>query len=88
MPSIINDNNGVESSGKDSNIRGGHAKARTRCIKPLVNSGSLDKFAHRDLTPVIGREFDDGLQVRDIITADEQLVKDLAVTSQYWPMRT
>jgi hypothetical protein len=82
MPSLLNSTNIVDSNGQDSTIRGGHAKAQTRCLKPLVNSGSLDKFAHRDLTPVIGREFDDGLQVRDLVKADPQLINDLAVTSQ------
>ena len=55
--------------------------AQTRCLQPMVNSGSLDKYTHRDLTPAIGREFE-GLQARDLISGDEQLVKDLAVTSQ------
>jgi hypothetical protein len=82
MPSILNGANGVHSNEQDSNLRGGHGKAQTRCLKPLVNSGSLNKFAYRDLTPVIGREFDDGLQVTDLVKADQQLIKDLAVTSK------
>lgn len=45
----------------------------------MVNAGSLDKYKHQDLTPVIGREFE-GLQVTELLTADEQLIKDLAVT--------
>ena len=45
----------------------------------MVNSGSLDKYKHQDLTPVIGREFE-GLQVTKLLTADEQVIKDLAVT--------
>lgn len=79
MPSAINGTNG---SGSDaSNIVGGHAKSQTRCHKPMVNSGSLDKFSQRDLTPIIGREFE-GLQVKDLLKADGQLIKDLAITSQ------
>lgn len=62
-----------------SNIRGGSSKARTRCSKPLVNSGFLDKYNHEDLTPVIGREFE-GLQVTELLKADPQLINDLAVT--------
>jgi hypothetical protein len=65
----------------NSNIRGGNSKARTQCLKPLVNSGSLNKYTSRDLTPIIGREFE-GLQARDLIVADEQLIKDLAATSK------
>jgi alpha-ketoglutarate-dependent taurine dioxygenase len=45
----------------------------------MVNSGSLDKYQHQDITPVIGREFE-GLQVTDLLQGDEQLIKDLAVT--------
>lgn len=62
-------------------IRGGNSKAQTRCIKPLVYSGSLDKFNHADITPVIGREFT-GVQVVDFLEADQQLIKDLAITSK------
>ena len=62
-----------------ANIRGGNTIARTRCLRPLVNSRSLDKYRHQDLTPVIGREFE-GLQVTDLLSSDEQLIKDLAVT--------
>ncbi|KKY17020.1 putative alpha-ketoglutarate-dependent taurine dioxygenase [Phaeomoniella chlamydospora] len=62
-----------------SNIRGGHRDARTRFQKPLVNSGSLDRFKYSDLTPVIGREYLD-VQVADLLAGDEQLIKDLAIT--------
>ena len=64
-----------------SNIRGGHRDARSRCAKPLVNSGSLNRFKHSDLTPVIGREYLD-LQVADLLASDDQLIKDLAITSK------
>lgn len=64
-----------------SNIRGGHPSARTRCVKPLRYSGTLDVYRSADVTPVIGREFTD-LQVRDLLRHPnrEQLIKDLAVT--------
>jgi len=75
MPSVIN-----ETNGSSPTILGGHAKSQTRCHKPMVNSGSLNKFSQRDLTPIIGREFE-GLQVRDLLKADGQLIKDLAITS-------
>jgi alpha-ketoglutarate-dependent taurine dioxygenase len=53
--------------------------ARTRCLQPMVNFGSLDKYKCQDLTPVIGREFE-SLQVTELLDSDEQLIKDLAVT--------
>ena len=46
----------------------------------MINSGSLEGYKHQDLTPVIGREFE-GLQVKEILAGDEQLMKDLVVTS-------
>lgn len=45
----------------------------------MVNSGTLNKYTHQDLTPVIGMEFE-GLQVTELLEGDEQLIKDLAVT--------
>ena len=59
-------------------IPGGDAKAQTRCLQPMVNSGSLDKYNHQDLTPVIGRVFED-LQIADLLKGDDQAVKDLAI---------
>ena len=54
--------------------------AKTRCLQPLKNAGSLEKFEHNDLTPVIGTEFI-GIQAAEWLSGDEQLIKDLAVTS-------
>jgi len=64
----------------ESPIRGGNDAARTRCLAPIKNSGSLDRYDHNDLTPVIGREF--FFQATDLLEADEQLMRDLAVTSK------
>jgi hypothetical protein len=75
MPSAAYTN----SPGDSSTIRGGSPRAQSRCSKPLVNSGSLDKYKHQDLTPVIGREFE-GLQVTELLKGEAQLIKDLAVT--------
>lgn len=65
-----------------ASTRGGNARARTRCTKPLVYSGSLDSYTYQDVTPVIGREFQ-GLQVVDLLAAhnSDQMIRDLAVTS-------
>ncbi|KAI0480747.1 TfdA family taurine catabolism dioxygenase TauD [Xylariaceae sp. FL0804] len=63
----------------NANILGGHPDSRPTISKPLVYSGSLDRFEQNDLTPVIGREYY-GLQIRDLLKWDDQAVKDLAVT--------
>ena len=70
------------SNGLDSTMRGGNPKARTRCIKPMVNSRSLDKYNYFDVTPVIGRQFEN-LQVTDILKSEDQVVKDLAITGEF-----
>lgn len=63
----------------------GHGKAadeaRTRCVSPMSYTGSLDAYAHKELTPVIGREYPD-VQVADFLTAPNrtQMIRDLAVT--------
>lgn len=75
MPSIVDD----ESSPQD-HILGGHAQARTRLRKPLQYTGTLDHFTHQDLTPVLGREYE-GLQARDLLTWEDDMIRDLAVTS-------
>jgi hypothetical protein len=67
----------LDSLGAD--IRGGNVIARTRCLRPMINTGSLEKYKYQDLTPVIGREFE-GLQVTEILNSEESLVGDLAVT--------
>ena len=61
-------------------IVGGNSTARSRLSVPLVYSGSLDSFKHQDLTPVIGREYE-GLQVTDLLSQGDILIRDLAVTS-------
>ncbi|KAK4121010.1 taurine catabolism dioxygenase [Parathielavia appendiculata] len=63
----------------DSNVVGGHATARPRLLKPLPYAGALDKFRHQDLTPVIGREYEN-LQVTDLLKGGDDVIRDLAVT--------
>ncbi|CAM1501867.1 Fc.00g038510.m01.CDS01 [Cosmosporella sp. VM-42] len=62
-----------------SNIVGGNPAAKTRCLKPLLYSGSLEKFTCAGITPVIGREYE-GLQVTELLEADNIMMKDLAST--------
>jgi hypothetical protein len=64
----------------ETSIIGGHENARSRLLKPLVYSGSLDSFKHEDSTPIIGREFE-GLQVRDLLKWGDEMIRDLAITS-------
>ena len=64
----------------NSSIVGGHSSALPRLLKPLVYSGTLDTFKHRDVTPVIGREFE-GLQVTDLLKLGDDMIRDLAIMS-------
>jgi hypothetical protein len=75
MPTIIEETH--------SPIRGGHPDARPRISRPLEYSGSLGRYQHQDLTPVIGREYE-GLQVAEILQSPDrdQLIQDLAATSR------
>lgn len=75
MPSTV-------SSSVESSIIGGNARAKTRCLKSLIYSGSLERFTHADITPVIGREYE-GLQVTELLAADDNMMKDLACISTY-----
>lgn len=66
----------------DGQFFGGNAQARTRLLKPLKYTGTLDSFKHQDLTPVVGREYE-GLQVKDLLRWGDEMIRDLAVTSEY-----
>lgn len=52
--------------------------------KPLELTGALDAFESFDVTPVIGREFPNA-SLKDFLRApnSDDLLRDLAVTSQY-----
>lgn len=60
---------------------GGNVQARTRLSQPLKYTGTLDSFKNQDLTPVLGREYE-GLQVRDLLKWGDEMIRDLAVTSE------
>ncbi|KAK3327991.1 alpha-ketoglutarate-dependent taurine dioxygenase [Cercophora scortea] len=68
MPSAITDSGGF----------GGNDIARPQ-TKRISYSGSLDAFVQNDPTPVIGREYE-GVQVVDLLEADDRVIRDLAVT--------
>lgn len=63
----------------ESPLIGGNDIARPRATR-LKYSGSLEKYTYSDVTPVIGRQFED-LQVRELLKADGQVYRDLALTS-------
>lgn len=69
----------------DSHFIGGHESARSQLSKPLVYSGTLEKFKNQDVTPIIGREFE-GLQVRDLLKWGDEMIRDLAITSTQPPL--
>lgn len=79
MPSVKRahlDNQNVS----DSSVVGGDPSARSRLLKPLAYTGSLDGFKNQDLTPAIGREYE-GLQVTDLLKWGDDMIRDLAFTS-------
>merc|ERR1711939_4841 len=55
-------------------------KSHTRLLHSLGYRGSLDRFAHEDATPAIGREYSSELQLADLITASDEVLRDLAYT--------
>lgn len=72
----------ISSSAVRSNIVGGNSEAKTRCREPLLYSGSLEKFTHADITPVIGREYE-GLQVTELLSVEDTMIRDLASISKH-----
>lgn len=66
----------------DGQYVGGNVQVRTRLTKPLEYTGTLDSFKSQDLTPVLGREYE-GLQVKDLLRWGDEMIRDLAVTSEY-----
>lgn len=64
---------------RSDSIIGGHPDSRPRLSNPITYTGSLEKSiaSQLDLTPAIGREIS-GVQIRDLIDADDVLVRDLA----------
>lgn len=68
----------------DGQTFGGNAQAHPRLLKPLKYTGTLDNFRNQDLTPVIGREYE-GLQVKDLLRWGDEMIRDLAVTSEQSP---
>ena len=79
-PALNTGVNGVHKSSVSS-VRGGNVQSQTRCLNPIVYSGSLDRYKHQDLTPVIGREYE-GLQVTALLDEPDRhrRIKDLAAT--------
>lgn len=51
--------------------------------QPLKPRGVLDQYKSFDITPIIGREFAEDVQLVDLIQAEnsDELLRDLAITS-------
>lgn len=81
MPSVKRVHVDQGEDDQPSNIIGGHATARSKLLKPLVYSGTLDSFTQQDITPVLGREYE-GLQVTDLLKWGDEMIRDLAITSK------
>jgi hypothetical protein len=56
-------------------------KAQAQARAPLSSSHSLDKFQPKQLTPVIGTEFPEEVQIADLLSAtnSDELIRDLAI---------
>ncbi|KAH7371632.1 hypothetical protein BKA66DRAFT_514004 [Pyrenochaeta sp. MPI-SDFR-AT-0127] len=79
MPSINHVQAGDDHEERDSSTVDSQPTARSRLLKPLIYSGSLDEFKQQDVTPAIGREFE-GLQVTDLLKWGDEKIRDLAIT--------
>jgi hypothetical protein len=55
--------------------------------EPLQLQGALDKYESFDVTPIIGREFP-SVNLKELLEApnSDELLRDLAITSQYSPI--
>ncbi len=73
MPAALSDQNG-----SPAGIIGGHPDSRPTISKPLVPKGTLDRFKHIEVTPVIGREYSD-LKVKDLLSWSDEQISDLAL---------
>jgi hypothetical protein len=61
----------------------------TKGVKsPLKPAGSLNSFQKFDVTPVIGTEFKEGVQLADLLSApnSDELIRDLAILGRlnFW----
>src|ERR1700738_4857785 len=58
-------------------------KGKALLREPLKSSGSLDQFAHEDLTPSTGTEFASSTQLSQLLKAHnaDELIRDLAILS-------
>jgi hypothetical protein len=52
---------------------------------PIKRNGSLDKYEHFEVTPIIGEEFSGGVQLRELVHAAnrDELLKDLATLGEH-----
>lgn len=50
----------------------------TTLTKPIVSTGSFDKEKYTDLTPVIGRVYDN-VQLKELLSAPDDVIRDFAL---------
>lgn len=64
-----------------------YKSVRNGSAKPLKLKGVLDQYKSFDITPVLGREFDESVRLVDLIQAEnsDELLRDLAITSLAHP---
>ena len=53
-------------------------EGKTRLSGPIQNQGSLDSFKHHELSSNIGREYGPDFQLRDLLEADDTILRDFA----------
>jgi hypothetical protein len=56
--------------------------------EPIARNKSLDKYKHFSINPSIGEEFEEGIQLSEVVKADnaDELIKDLAVLGEDPPL--
>lgn len=59
------------------------ARPKSLKVEPLKLKGVLDQYKSFDITPCLGREFHEDVQLADLIQAEnsDELLRDLAITS-------
>jgi hypothetical protein len=77
-PSLVQN---VTEAVSDLSLNG--TKTKTLLKEALKYGGSLDQFAHEDLTPATGTEFTSDTQLSQLLKADnaDELIRDLAILS-------
>lgn len=57
-------------------------EGKTQLTGPIENQGSLNHFVHHELTSNIGRQYGPDFQLKDLLHADDTVLKDFASTGK------